>query len=166
VTRYDAEGQVTEVSDPTADLVEYLGCRSSRSAGAAGPDVDPETLDLMVLEHLKREFPEARAVEYRDRASRCRCATLRGAERDLLVEDQRRQQPGFRLDHDAKLRYLGRKAVAWHGCYGCHEIPGFESTQPIGIELNDWGRRDPSMLAFEYAADYVALQLDEASGSD
>jgi mono/diheme cytochrome c family protein len=168
VTRYDAEGQVAEVSDPTADLVEYLLPQQTGSTPVPPvPDVDPKTLDLMVLEHLRREFPEARAVEYRDRGIPMQMReSLRDAERDLLVEDQRRQQPGFRLDHDTKLRYLGRKTVAWHGCYGCHEIPGFEGIQPIGIELNDWGRRDPGMLAFEYVADYVAQQLDEASGSD
>jgi mono/diheme cytochrome c family protein len=162
VTRRDAEGQVTAVFDPVADLVEYLLPRDA----AAPPqqpehDVDPDMLDQLVFEHLKREFPEPRAAEYRDRGIPMRLREgLKTAERDLVVADEQQQRDEFRLDRDVKLRYLGRKTVAWHGCYGCHEIPGFESTKPIGIELNDWGRKDPRMLAFEHVADYVAERID------
>jgi len=162
--RQDAETQSPPVADPVADLVEYLLPRDAAAPSVPPePDVDLDALDRLVFEHLKREFPEARAAEYRDRGIPMRLRdVLKTAERDLVVADEQQQQAEFRLDRDVKLRYLGRKTVAWYGCYGCHEIPGFENTKPIGIELNDWGRKDPRMLAFEHVADYVAEGLDDA----
>jgi mono/diheme cytochrome c family protein len=51
---------------------------------------------------------------------------------------------------DDKLKwYIGRKAVGRLGCFGCHDIPGFEPAKPIGTALNDWGKKDPERLAFE-----------------
>lgn len=47
------------------------------------------------------------------------------------------------------LDYLGRKAVNRLGCYGCHDIPGFEAAKPIGVALNDWGKKPADRLAFD-----------------
>jgi len=47
-----------------------------------------------------------------------------------------------------KLRELGRRTIRKRGCYGCHDIPGFEDAQPIGPALSDWGRKQESLLAF------------------
>src|SRR5207249_5213050 len=46
-------------------------------------------------------------------------------------------------------RYLGKKAVNRLGCYACHDIPGFDNAKPIGVGLNDWGKKDAGRLAFE-----------------
>jgi mono/diheme cytochrome c family protein len=51
--------------------------------------------------------------------------------------------------------YIGRKAISQLGCFGCHDIPGFETAKPIGTPLNDWGKKDPERLAFEDAIAYV-----------
>lgn len=51
--------------------------------------------------------------------------------------------------------YIGKKAITRLGCFGCHDIPGFETAKPIGTPLNDWGRKDPERLAFEDVAAYV-----------
>jgi mono/diheme cytochrome c family protein len=45
--------------------------------------------------------------------------------------------------------YIGRKAINRLGCFGCHDVPGFEQAKPIGTALNDWGKKDPERLAFE-----------------
>lgn len=51
---------------------------------------------------------------------------------------------------EAKLKwYIGRKAINRMGCFGCHDVPGFETAKPIGTALNDWGKKDPERLAFE-----------------
>ncbi len=52
---------------------------------------------------------------------------------------------------DAFKFYLGKKAVSRLGCFGCHDIPGpgMDSLKPIGVALNDWGKKDPEKLAFE-----------------
>jgi mono/diheme cytochrome c family protein len=57
---------------------------------------------------------------------------------------------------DDKLKwYIGRKAISRLGCFGCHDLPGFEQAKPIGTALNDWGKKDPERLAFEDADIYV-----------
>jgi mono/diheme cytochrome c family protein len=50
---------------------------------------------------------------------------------------------------DAIRWYVGKKAIARMGCFGCHNIPGFDRAKPIGTALNDWGKKDPERLAFE-----------------
>src|SRR5262249_3001062 len=57
-------------------------------------------------------------------------------------------------DDDLKW-YVGRKTIGRLGCYGCHDIPGFETAKPIGTGLNDWGKKDAERLAFEDAEVYV-----------
>src|SRR5206468_2617790 len=57
-------------------------------------------------------------------------------------------------DDDLKW-YIGKKSIGRLGCYGCHDMPGFESAKPIGTALNDWGKKDPERLAFEDADSYV-----------
>ncbi len=54
-----------------------------------------------------------------------------------------------------KMVYLGRKTIGRYGCYGCHDIPGFESAGPIGVALQDWGRKDTSKLAPEHIEEYL-----------
>lgn len=74
--------------------------------------------------------------------------------------------PGLRADSDeAMLRngtdennlklYIGRKAIGRMGCFGCHNIPGFETMKPIGTPLNDWGLKDAERLAFEDGPAFV-----------
>jgi mono/diheme cytochrome c family protein len=57
-------------------------------------------------------------------------------------------------EEKAKL-YVGRKAISRLGCFGCHNVPGFETAKPIGTPLNDWGKKDPERLAFEDIGAYV-----------
>src|SRR5262249_55930574 len=39
---------------------------------------------------------------------------------------------GGPIDEDRLKMYLGRKAINQLGCFGCHDIPGFEQAKPIG----------------------------------
>ncbi|QDT34347.1 Cytochrome c [Thalassoglobus polymorphus] len=54
-----------------------------------------------------------------------------------------------------KLVYIGRRTIARYGCYGCHDIPGFETARPIGTALQDWGHKDTSKLAFEHIHEFL-----------
>ena len=83
------------------------------------------------------------------------------AKRDLLDPDSDEQ---LLVDKDGKagpiddqrlMRYVGKKAISRLGCFGCHDIPGFEAAKPIGTQLNDWGRKDPERIAFEDASAFV-----------
>lgn len=71
----------------------------------------------------------------------------RDAEERKLVSGQ--------VDEATLKWYVGRKAISRQGCYACHDIPGFETAKPIGVGLNDWGRKDNERIAFEDGAAYA-----------
>jgi cbb3-type cytochrome oxidase cytochrome c subunit len=64
-----------------------------------------------------------------------------------------------------KLRYVGRRTISRYGCFGCHEIPGFEDAKPIGTALQDWGRKDTTKLAFEHIVEYLKHHGEAGGGS-
>ncbi|MCA8997406.1 MAG: c-type cytochrome, partial [Planctomycetaceae bacterium] len=51
--------------------------------------------------------------------------------------------------------YVGRRTISRYGCYGCHDIPEFETARPIGTALQDWGRKDTSKLAYEHIHEFL-----------
>jgi cytochrome c2 len=54
-----------------------------------------------------------------------------------------------------QLEYVARRSISRYGCFGCHDIPGFETAKPIGTPLANWGRKDTSQLAFENVATFL-----------
>lgn len=42
---------------------------------------------------------------------------------------------------DEKSEFLGRRLIGRYGCFGCHEISGFEDAQLIGTELTEEGSK-------------------------
>lgn len=72
---------------------------------------------------------------------------------DLPPDEQQLVKSYQSLD-DVKY-YLGKKAVSRLGCYACHSIPGFDNAKPIGVGLNDWGKKDYERLAFEDSYNFV-----------
>ncbi|MBX6312614.1 MAG: c-type cytochrome [Isosphaeraceae bacterium] len=67
------------------------------------------------------------------------------------------------MSPDEKLMYLGEKTISRLGCFGCHNIKGFETAKPIGTPLNDWGFKSPSKLDFGHITEYL---LDNPPGED
>jgi len=51
---------------------------------------------------------------------------------------------------EQKNLYAGEKLVGRYGCYGCHNVPGFEKAQPIGTELTEAGSKLVSQLDFGF----------------
>jgi len=51
----------------------------------------------------------------------------------------------------AELVERGRALVADYGCHGCHAVPGLENAPPVGPELDDYARKDPTTFDFAYA---------------
>jgi cbb3-type cytochrome oxidase cytochrome c subunit len=152
--------------DPAADIVEFLLSQPVPPEGTKSPvdlhwkpvpeaskklaDIQGATMDLdeLVLEYLKEAFP-ATAEEFLQKGIDPKFeAELKGAEKELVVR-------GSADLLQQKLRYIGRKTISKYGCYGCHDIPKFEDAKPIGTGLADWGRKDPSKLAFEHIAEYM-----------
>ena len=77
-----------------------------------------------------------------------------GDERVLVVPDGE-PTPDDAVWKDRKLRYIGMRSVARYGCYGCHDIPGYEDARPIGVALQDWGRKDTSKLGLEHIEEFL-----------
>ena len=34
-----------------------------------------------------------------------------------------------------KIDYVADKSIRYYGCTGCHDIPGYEDSKPIGVEI-------------------------------
>jgi cbb3-type cytochrome oxidase cytochrome c subunit len=59
------------------------------------------------------------------------------------------------MGREEKLMYVGERTISRLGCFGCHNIPGFETAKPIGTPLNGWGTKNPAKLDFAHIAEYL-----------
>ncbi|MCH7733236.1 MAG: c-type cytochrome [Candidatus Marinimicrobia bacterium] len=60
--------------------------------------------------------------------------------------DSREKLKSMTLEN--KLDYAGEKLIRLYGCFGCHNIPGFENEKPIGTELTEEGSKPVEKLDF------------------
>jgi mono/diheme cytochrome c family protein len=90
---------------------------------------------------MDRERPEM------DRAVRDQIAMDYLRER-LTVKQAEEKLAGME-DHERTL-YLGERTIFRSGCFGCHMIPGFETTMPIGTELSEEGSKLVDRLDFAF----------------
>jgi len=150
-----ADGTVT---DPAADATAYLlksteGWRPEAIPAAESLTADErKALDELAMLYLKERFPTARAKAVLEKGFAENQTTLRGDEQMLVGLDG----PGRDA---ALLSYVGKKTLGKLACYSCHDIPGFEDAKPAGAALADWGRKDPSRIAFEQVSQFVMHQL-------
>ena len=156
----DAAGNPTgKVTDPAADVMAYLlsvptrleaGGASAAAAAYAGRDERAQRSDDRVAVGV---VPAA--------ASRAICE---GRHSDKSLEsrvkvDERVLVGRFQNDPNDRaqrqLEYVARRSISRYGCFGCHDIPGYETAKPIGTPLASWGRKDPSQLAFENIGEFL-----------
>ena len=166
IARKNSDGQVVAVTDPSEDLVEYLLRSDTRDFQPVSLErLDAGKLEALVCEHLRDTFHESQVELYARRGIPQQLqATLRPAEQELLVPDERHADKAWQLPDRQKLLYVGHKTILKFGCYACHDIPGFEGAKPIGPALRDWGRKDPTQLALEHIVPY--LQAHGTSAND
>jgi cytochrome c551/c552 len=55
----------------------------------------------------------------------------------------------------------GEKLIGYYGCFGCHNISGFEKSAPIAPELGGFAKKDITTLDFGYAIPDHHLQTTE-----
>lgn len=55
-----------------------------------------------------------------------------------------------KMDLDAKFQFIGKEMISQQGCYGCHDIRGFEKAKPIGTELTKEGQKEIDKLDFGF----------------
>jgi cytochrome c551/c552 len=163
------------VSDPAADATEYLmgsgrdwkpaadwkvetlaGEASFPMAAAGSLSAEErKALDELALMYLKERFTVARAEQV--------LAAGVGAANDPgRRADARGPRRGGPRPSAAHLR--GQEDDQQARLLSCHDIPGFEDGKPAGAALADWGRKDPSRIAFEQVSHFVMHQLAGGHG--
>ncbi len=108
--------------EEAADVTAYLmTLRNESFEQLPVPEVDNAALDEITMEFLRTGLPVAQA------------------------EDQLGA-----MSADEKTLYSGERLVRRFGCFGCHEIEGFEDAQKIGVDLSTWGSKMVTRLDFGY----------------
>ncbi|MGH9465426.1 MAG: c-type cytochrome, partial [Thermoanaerobaculia bacterium] len=108
--------------EEAADVVAYLaGQRDGAWEHLAAPAADRSASDALLLEYLQGTLGLAGGTD--------RLEEMSAAERDLE---------------------LGRQSIQKYGCYGCHEIGGFEDAKPIGVELTEEGSKPVHQFDFGF----------------
>ncbi len=69
------------------------------------------------------------------------------------------------LSQEEKLMFLGEKTISRLGCFGCHNIKGFENAKPIGTPLNGWGIKSPTKLDYAHILEYLDDQPEDDKGA-
>jgi hypothetical protein len=162
----DASGNPTgKVSDPAADVMAFLLSVPTDwkpDVAPPAPELSPDeaaALNDLTTVWLSASFPRRRAERFANEGiSEQHAAAVKVDERVLLG--------AYKDDADKtkrQLEYVARRSISRYGCFGCHDIPGYETAKPIGTPLASWGRKDPSQLAFENIGQFLATHgLDGA----
>jgi cytochrome c2 len=96
-----------------ADVVAYLSSsRDPKFENVALPPIDREVRNELALVYLQNLY----TLE----ASSAKLNAMSETERNV---------------------YLGEQTITKYGCYGCHDIRGFENAKPIGTELTQEGSK-------------------------
>lgn len=152
IVEKNAQNQPTGVvTDPAADITAFLLGTPSDWKPEGVPAADDWTsadksalADLAQLWLTSDAIPKGRARQYLEGEgfAESQRAKLKTNERLLigLTNENRVER---------QLEFVARNTITKYGCFGCHDIPGFEEAKPIGTALADWGRKETSKLAFE-----------------
>jgi mono/diheme cytochrome c family protein len=104
-----------------ADVAAYLVTIKGGAGEAAKAQVDDAAVDEALLDYLRSVMP------------------LEEAKGTLA-----------KMDPNGRKLELGRRVILRYGCFSCHEIKGFETAQPIGIELSEEGSKLLTQLDFAF----------------
>jgi mono/diheme cytochrome c family protein len=143
------EGDQEITIDPAADIAAFLLAGSEDlEKYEPGPEepLNETHLDELAYLHLRKVFTEVQTRQYlKEGIPEYLRSEIKGDEAALIGD----------ASIEAKLEYVGRRAINKYGCFGCHDIPGYETAKPIGTGLADWGRKEPEKLAFEQIAGLI-----------
>ncbi len=146
----DAQNQPTgKITDPAADIRAFLLGTPSDWKPTDVPAREWSGDDLTALADLAQEWlasdaiPAARAKEF------VQTGIPDSLEPKLKADEKLLLKKNFSNRTQQLQDFVARRTISKYGCFGCHDIPGFEEAKPIGTGLADWGRKDSSKLAFE-----------------
>jgi cytochrome c2 len=90
------------------------------------------------------KMPDLRLTDEEARNVTAYLLTLKGEQSYKLPREfERGQEPQLQ-----KMADEGKTLIAKYGCFGCHNIKGFENAQKIGTELTEHGRKGVELLDF------------------
>ena len=101
------------------------------------------------VKNPKAMWPETKMPDLR--LSDAEAANITAFLMTLKSEDKYPEPAGYKPDERAQLEKTagtGKVLIAKYGCFGCHNIKGFESAQKIGTELTEHGKKDANLLDF------------------
>lgn len=136
-------------------VFEMVGCLGCHVLGKKGTGLAPE-LDRIVektsadwiynwIQDPKSFSPDARMPDFRltpEEAADVTAFLLRQG--GPLPEDQA-LRTALKDPENSKKGFL---LVSQYGCYGCHDIKGFEKTPKLSVELTSFGKKDMVELDF------------------
>ncbi len=76
------------------------------------------------------------------------------------------------MSAEEQMELVGSKMIAQQGCFGCHDIKGFEEAKPIGTELSQEGSKDLSRFDFGFVKilrtrqDWIVQKLKDPRSYD
>jgi len=112
-------------------------------------DSEAKNLTAYLLSFTNKEFEEKEAIEIDS-------LTLNNIALGWLKKKYSEKQSESQLDKmsfDEKIGYVADKSIRYYGCYGCHNIPGYEDAKPIGTELTLEGSKPIDKLDFGFQHD-------------
>lgn len=153
-TIHSARTMMPTLQLTVAEADDIAGWLMAQPSDWKGIDVDPaerETLKALARVYLQKSLTNAQLKSILD--------DERGFTAEQLAtkpSDADERWLAGELTDDKLKMFVGRKAITNLGCFGCHTIPGFENSKPIGTGLNEWGKKDADRIAFEDAESFVA----------
>ena len=145
------------------ELFESVGCKgchvtekgsdARRSEGSKERDYAPNLWN--VADKAKPEWiyswvknPKAMWPETKMPDLRLTDAEAANVTAYLLTLKSDEKYPEPKELEDARLAEQGKALIAKYGCFGCHNIKGFENAQKIGTELTEHGIKAKELLDF------------------
>lgn len=137
-----AEAREVTLSTPVDDLVRFYLSKSMNS----------EKVE-QVFKNRRVAIPAAASTPKADGTLPALKDVIKGDEIELAAPSD--EMVSDEAWESRKLVFLGRRTISRYGCFGCHDIAGFEEGRPIGPALTDWGRKDTGKLAPEHIEEYL-----------
>jgi cytochrome c551/c552 len=147
--------------DEAADIAAWLlSAEGSWVTDPGQPALDEKVLDELITLFLQKSMTLKKTKEALSNGVPEEDAKEMKGDEKILVAP---------ISNEKKLTYLGKKTISRMGCFGCHDIPGFETSKPIGTELASWGvkaRMDPDKLDFAHITEYLHKHATEQEHHD
>ena len=101
-------------------------------------------LTAYLLEHKNQDFENSPSHQYD-----------KSVLDELIINVLKKSNPekfarakADKMDQQEKLNFIGEKSIRHYGCFGCHEIDGFENAKPIGTEITEEGSKPVGKFDF------------------